>query len=68
MKDQINTFLPNIDNNIANINKKDLYKVLISRSLKTNTCTQINYAFTTQLDIEKSEFYNKAIQYSYTPK
>lgn len=68
MKDQINAFLSNIDNSIANVDKEDLYKVLISRSLKINTCIQIDYAFTTQLDIEKPESYNKAIQYTYTFK
>lgn len=68
MKDQINAFLTNIDNDITNINKEDPYKVLISRSLKINTYTQINYILTTQLDIKKLESYNKVIQYSYTPK
>lgn len=61
LKDQTNAFLTNIDNDIANVDKKDLYKVLISRFFNTNTCTQIDYALTTQLDIEKPKSYNKAM-------
>lgn len=46
LDNQANIFLTDIDNNIININKEDLYNILTFRLLKTNIFFPTDYALT----------------------